>query len=153
MTINHDTLMSEINAVHAARAESVRALRAAQNEYTAADRARKRAARAVLDGDTAFTHEQLADALGFRGRHGLLRLAGASAVGEYVFADDVLGELAELAERFEWADRERRTLVRSLRSAPRDERLTYDQMGAAMGLSAEGVRYLVGDRRVKRGNA
>lgn len=151
MPPDHDTLMSEIDAVNAARAESVRALRAAQDEYTAADRLRKQAARTVLDVDTGYTHEQLADALGFKGRHGLLRLASeTNPAGGYEFARPVLVELAELAERFDTAITNRRGLVRELRTAPRAERLTFDQMGEAMGLAGESVRYLMGDRRGRK---
>ncbi len=145
MPPSRDALMDEIEAVRAARAEAVRALRAAQTEYTAADRVRKRAARTVAEGGVGCTKDQAADALRFTGIHarqGLRRLASVADTGGYVFGADVLGELRELAERFERAVSHRRELVRSLRSAPRAERLTFEEMGAAMGVSGEGVRYL-----------
>lgn len=146
-----DELLDHLKASHAARTRSVRALRAVQAEYLEAERLRKSAARAALDTNIRFTHVQLADALGFRGREGLHMLArdtrgnsGAIRPNDqpYVFGADVLGELRKIADRFDKASRARRELVRELRTAPRDERLTFAEMGAAMGLSAEGARYL-----------
>lgn len=155
----HADLLSELNTSHAARTRSVRALRGAQAEYVAVGRGRKQAARTVLKlspntrGSRAVrwhTQDELATALGVRRRELSKMAADADPNGVYTFRvadplnDDgaVLAELRDLAKRYDRARRDRRELVLSLRQAPAAERLTFEEMGAAMGLSSEGVRYL-----------
>lgn len=153
MTGTHAQLMAEIDAANTARADAVLALRAAQDEYLAAERLRKQAARTVLDGGTGVTVEQAADALRFRARSGLTELVRrTNPTGGYVFSRPILVELAELSDHYAVAVARRRELVRELRSAPREERLTFEEMAEAMGLSSEGVRYLTrgsGSRAVR----
>ena len=146
MPPSSELLYAEIDALKARREAAREALRTAQAEYLEADRVRKRAARSATQLRLGSpTQDEMAAAMGYSDRQGLRAIAGAE--GGYTFGPDVLAELAAIAVRYDEAARARRELVLALRGAPKDEALTFAQMGAAMGLSAEGVRYLTRGRK------